>query len=147
MYFGQVWEKWHKPHVDLFATSFSKRLPLYVSPVPDPKAWAVDALSFSWKNVLGYAFPPFPILGKVLRKAREDSASLILVAPFWPAQAWFPDLLSLSQVPPLKLHLNSPNSLVQPRTGVPHANPVLLNLHAWLLCGTPCQHGEPLQRC
>ena len=128
--------------IDLFATKFSKRLPLYVSPVPDPEAWAVDALSFSWTNLQGYAFPPFPILGKVLRKAREDSASLILVAPHWPAQAWFPDLLALSHVPPIKFRL-SPKALVQPRSGVPHANPDLLNLHAWLLCGALCPHEAP----
>ena len=137
-----IWEAWHKPMIDLFATKFSKRLPLYVSPVPDPEAWAVDALSFSWTNLQGYAFPPFPILGKVLRKAREDSASLILVAPHWPAQAWFPDLLALSHVPPIKFRL-SPKALVQPRSGVPHANPDLLNLHAWLLCGALCPHEAP----
>ena len=42
-----VWEIWHKPLVDLFATKFNYRLDLYVSPVPDPDAWAVDALSFA----------------------------------------------------------------------------------------------------
>ncbi|KAL8584420.1 hypothetical protein ACOMHN_032040 [Nucella lapillus] len=96
---------WFKPQVDLFATRFNHRLPLYVSPVLDPTAWAIDALSIPWSNLLGYAFPPFPILGKVLRKAREDLATLILVAPRWPAQAWFPELLHLSHVPPVKLSL------------------------------------------
>ena len=95
-----IWDIWHKPMIDLFATRFSRRLPLYVSPVSDPEAWAVDAFSLSWSSLQGYAFPPFPILGKVLRKAREDAAPLILVAPLWPAQAWFPDLLALSHVPP-----------------------------------------------
>ena len=141
-----VWLRWHKPQVDLFATKFSKRLPLYVSPVPDPEAWAVDALSFPWKGFLGYAFPPFPILPKVLRKAREDQASLILIAPYWTAQAWFPELLALSHTPPLKLLL-SERSLVQPRSGVPHANPGMLDLHAWLLCGTLCQHEVHQRRC
>lgn len=32
-----------KPMVDFFLTSFSHKLPIYVSPVPDPAAWAVDA--------------------------------------------------------------------------------------------------------
>ena len=140
-----VWDAWHKPMVDLFATRFSRRLPLYVSPVPDPDAWAVDALSIDWQHLSGYAFPPFPVLGKVLRKARVDAAHLIIIAPFWPAQAWFPDLLALSHVPPLKLRV-SPSSLVQPRSGVPHGNPGLLNLHAWLLCGKLCPHKVPPRR-
>ena len=84
-----IWAHWETPLVDLFATKFSRRLPLYASPVPDPEAWAIDALAIPWKNFLGYAFPPLPLLGKVLRKAREENASLILVAPFCPAQISF----------------------------------------------------------
>ena len=42
-----LWDMWFRPHVDLFATQFNHRLPVYVSPVPDPAAWAVDALSIS----------------------------------------------------------------------------------------------------
>ena len=96
-----VWDAWDlKPMVDLFATKFSKRLPVYVSPVPDPEAWGVDALSLDWNGLIAYAFPPFPILSKVVRKARIERPQLILVAPFWPAQTWFPDLQELSHVPP-----------------------------------------------
>ena len=68
-----------RPHIDLFASRFNHRLPTYVSPVPDPVVWAVDALSFSWEHLLGFAFPPFPILAKVIRIARLESASLFLV--------------------------------------------------------------------
>ena len=135
-----VWETWHMPQIDLFATKFSKRLPLYVSPVPDPEAWAVDSLSIPWSGFLGYAFPPFAILQRVLKKAREERASLILIAPRWTSQQWFPDLLHLTHVPPLKLSL-SHRSLTQPRSGVAHPNPGLLQLHAWLLCGDLCPHG------
>ena len=134
-----VWELWFKPQVDLFATKFSNRLPTYVSPVPDPEAWQIDALSIPWRHFLGYAFPPIPLLGKVLKKAREEQATLILVAPMWPAQAWFPELLFLSHVPPLKLYIG-PRSLRQPRSGIPHASPQVLDLHAWLLCGKHCLH-------
>ena len=134
-----VWESWFRPHVDLFATRFNHRLPVYVSPVADPAAWAVDALSIPWSGLLAYAFPPLPLIGKVLRKAREDNARLILVAPLWEAQPWFPELLFLSHVPPLKLQMH-PRALLQPRSGIPHADPQFLNLHAWMLCGSHCQH-------
>ena len=112
---------------------------MYISPVPDPAAWAVDALSVSWEGLLAYAFPPFPILAKVLRKARIERATLIFVAPKWPAQPWFPDLLELVHVQPVPLQLGQ-RGLLQLRSGVPHANPQVLHLHAGLLCGQRCLH-------
>ena len=36
------------PLIDLFATCLNHQLPTYVSPVPDPQAWALDALSLEW---------------------------------------------------------------------------------------------------
>ena len=132
---ASVWDAWFRPLVDLFAMRFIHRLPTFVSPVPDPAAWAVDSLSVPWAGLLVYVFPPLPILSKVLKKAREEQATLILIALKWPAQPWFPDLLCLSHVPPLKLHLH-PRALLQPRSRVAHTNPGLLDLHAWLLCGT-----------
>ena len=134
-----VWRTWHKPMVDLFATKFNHRLPLYYSPVPDPQALGQDALNLSWRDLIGYAFPPLALLSKVIRKARIEQASLILVTPYWPYQPWFPDLLELTHSPPLKLAVHS-DGLVQPRSGIPHGNPGFLNLHAWLLCGQNCSH-------
>ena len=134
-----LWDRWFRPHVDLFASRFNHRLPTYVSPVADPAAWAVDALSISWEGLVSYALPPFPILARVLRKVRLDRPAMILIAPFWPAQSWFPDLLTLSHVPPVALQLG-PKDLLQPRSGVPHANPQVLHLHAWLLCDRLCRH-------
>ena len=63
--FQAVCSRWHQPQVDLFATRFNNKLPQFVSPVPDPQAWAVDALSLSWEDLDPYAFPPAAILGKV----------------------------------------------------------------------------------
>ena len=138
-----VWEQWFRPMVDLFVTRFNHRLQLYISPVPDPEALAVDALSVNWTNLLGYAFPPLPILNKVIRKAREEGVKMILIAPLWPAQPWFPDLLSLTHFPPLRLSPR-PDLLIQPWSGVRHNNPGLLKLHAWMLCGKSCDHQAPL---
>ena len=140
-----IWRAWFRPMVDLFATMFNHRFPTYVSPVPDPGAWHVDAFSLPWSNILTYAFPPWPIIGRVLRKARLERARMVLIAPNWPAQPWYPELLELIHVPPIKLQLRS-HSLLQPRTGVPHGNVHLLNLHAWLLCGAVCEHGVLPQR-
>ena len=39
--FQAMFSRWHQPQVDLFTTRFNNRLPHFVSPVPDPQAWAV----------------------------------------------------------------------------------------------------------
>ena len=86
---------WGSPVVDLFAVRSNAQLPLFVSPIPDPSAMAVDALSMSWRAMWGYAFPPYALLPSVLRKVRQDQCQLILVAPLWPESRWFVDLLDL----------------------------------------------------
>ena len=39
----------------------------FVSPVTDPLALTVDALSLSWEDLDPYAFPPVAILGKQVK--------------------------------------------------------------------------------
>ena len=51
--------------MDLFAASLNKKLPLYVSPIPDPLAWAVNALNIPWENMVPYAFPVTALLDNV----------------------------------------------------------------------------------
>ena len=53
------------------------------------------ALTMDWAPFKGYAFPPFNLIPAVLNKVSQDKADIILVAPIWPAQSWWPLLLSL----------------------------------------------------
>ena len=132
-----IWMRWFKPMLDLFATRYNHRLPLFVSPVPDPEAWAVDAFSISWTGLPAYAFPPLPVLAKAIRKVRQDFAEVILIAPRWPRQPWYPDLLELAIDAPLPLP-RVEDLLRQPRSGILHGNPMALDLHAWRLSGSRC---------
>ena len=61
--FQAICNRWHRPQIDLFATRFNNKLPLFVSLVPDPWATAVDALSLTWEDLDTSAFPPTAILG------------------------------------------------------------------------------------
>ena len=99
--FKAICSRWHQPQVDLFAIRFNNKLPQFVSPVPDPQAWAVDALSLSWENLDPYAFPPAAILGKVVEKLQDYPCNrIILIAPGWPNMPWFWDLVAMSsQIP------------------------------------------------
>ena len=95
--FKAICSRWPQPQVDLFATRFNNKLPQFVSPVPDPQAWAVDALSLSWENLDPYAFPPAAILGKVVEKLQDYPCNrIILIAPGWPNMPWFWDLVAMS---------------------------------------------------
>ena len=128
--FQTVCSRWHRPQIDLFAMRFNNKLPLFVSPVPDTLATAVDALSLPWEDLDAYAFPPIAILGKVVEKLQDTPCKrIILIAPGWPNMPWFWDLVAMSSQIPLSL----PNLLTQPFNQIPHRNLTNLNLHAWLL--------------
>ncbi|VDI47075.1 Hypothetical predicted protein [Mytilus galloprovincialis] len=101
--FQAITLQWGSPHVDLFATSLNYKIQVFMSPVPDPKAYAVDCMSVPWDGMFAYAFPPFRFLSQVLRKISAEQGLIILIAPAWPKQAWFPDLLHLSCARPLVL--------------------------------------------
>ena len=83
--FNLLVQAWHLPLVDMFATKYNCTLAQYVSPVPDPNAWAVDALTVSWDNLDMYVFPPVSLLGKVVSKLSDHLYKrVILIPPGWP---------------------------------------------------------------
>ena len=101
--FKQICQKWFTPHVDLFATRLNHKLPLYVSPVPDPNAWDIDALNINWSGITAYAYPPTALLHSVIQKIRQYNCLIIVIAPGWPGMPWFWGLVQLSTEIPLQL--------------------------------------------
>ena len=91
------------PSIDLFATAQNKKLPVYCCPFPDINAFQVDALSISWKGMYAYAFPPPILIPKVLQKIREEMSIVLLIAPMWPRQSWYPQMIELLIKVPIKL--------------------------------------------
>ena len=89
--FKQIYQKWFTPHVDLFATHLNHKLTLYLSPIPDPKAWDIDALNISWTGLTAYAYPPMALLHRVIKKIRQCHCLIIVIAPGWPGMPWFWD--------------------------------------------------------
>ena len=130
--FKQICQKWFTPHVDLFATHLNHKLPLYVSPIPDPRAWDIDALNINWTNLTAYAYPPTaPSQGDpkdqaMLLPDHRNSPRLARDAP------WFWDLVQLSTEIPLQLPVST-TLLKQSHRYVFHNNPQHLNLHTWCL--------------
>ena len=72
-------EMWGPLEMDLFAMRFSHQLPRFFSWHPDPMAEATDAFSQDWRNVKGYAHPPWCLIARVLAKVQGQKASLVLL--------------------------------------------------------------------
>ena len=124
---------WGSPSIDLFATCLNAKLPLYCSLVSDPQAVFEDAFRHPWDDLDLYAFPPFPLVGRVIARVRESSCvAMTLVAPLWPEKEWFADLLLLLTQPPLALPWWD-SLLRQPHCNLFHQGVHSLNLHAWRL--------------
>ena len=75
--FHKLTQIYFVPEMDLFASSINCQLTPFVSWKPEPGAWAVNAFTFSWTNIMFYAFPPFSILGKVLAKVFNRTMQLV----------------------------------------------------------------------
>ena len=119
--------------VDLFAARHNARLPRYLSWRPDPEAEAVDAFSTPpelWENA--YAFPPFSLLTRCLRYIRQhDIRRVIVVAPAWQSQAYYPQLLRMSCSAPLRL---VSSDVLDPQ-GQVHPQAQRLRLTVWSISG------------
>ena len=84
------------PEIDLFASILSHHIKTYFSWRPDPLSLAAGALQQNWLHKSLYAFPPFYIISKVLRKVWKDKVPImILVTPAWPSQLWYPEAMRM----------------------------------------------------
>ena len=105
--FHLICKKQGTPSVDLFASRACHKLLLYIAWKADPLSQGIDAFQQNWKvNGLTYAFPPFSLIGKVVKKVKAEAAKMILVTPNWPTQSWFNQILELWIANPLLLPLS-----------------------------------------
>lgn len=131
--FHSIVHEFGTPIVDLFASRTNAKCEYFVSWKQDPDAMTVDAFTINWKHSYFYAFPPFSLILKCLRKIIDDEATGILVFPYWPSQSWFPllkDLLISDMI------FFGPNKhLLKSHSREPHPLHVSLTLAAAKLCG------------
>ena len=119
-----VFSQWGYPNVDPFVTRY--KCLNFVSPTPNARALNTDALAKDYKGKFVY----HQILSQVLRKSdHTPNCTLLLIAPFWLKQIWFPDLLNLSHITSITLPPWE-KMFKQPRSKVYHQNPRMLNLHS-----------------
>ena len=141
-----IWSVWGTPHLDLMATRLNNRLPVYVSPVPDPQAHEVDAMSFSWNGLDAYVFPPWPMIEQALIKLQSHNCLITMVVPRWPNRPWFPLLLQCLIDAPRRLPRRV-DLLRMPHNGILHQQLRSLDLHACRLSSTRPLLRDFLERC
>ena len=92
--YEKICDKLGYSDIDLFASAKNHKHRRYVSYMPEKEAMAINAFSINWKYKLHYAFPPFSVIGRVLQKMCDEEAEVVMVAPIFPSQPWFPQLLA-----------------------------------------------------
>lgn len=124
-----------RPSVDMFATAKNAKLPTFCSRYHDPQAWKTDALVVSWAGLSMYAFPPLGLLRRILTMLRDVEADMLLIAPCWPNQAWFPLIIEMLVDLPYKFPPAA--KLLSQRSGhITHPDITSLHLAAWKLSGS-----------
>jgi hypothetical protein len=96
--FQAISERWGPPSIDLFTSLAFKQTHHFFSWDASDNPEAVDALSQKWDFTLAYAFPPIPLLKRVVKKLETSKGTFILISPLWEAQTWLASLLSLTVV-------------------------------------------------
>ena len=76
----------------------------------------------NWNIGLPYAFPPFSMISRALLKIKQECVPLlILIAPVWSTQPWYPELLNLCQgtkaAAPRKRNADKPKKYCPPIDG------------------------------
>jgi len=111
--FLEIFKKFGRPNIDLFATRINKQVEKYVSWHPEPDCYAIDAFSIRWNSYLYYIFPPFSIIGKVVNKILIDNSNVILVVPDWPTQHWYPIVIKMASYQPMIIPLAKSNLVLK----------------------------------
>ena len=91
--FHKINQLWGPLEVDLFASRQSTQCQHYFSWRPDPSAEATDAFLQTWTYMRGYANPPWNLVGKTLSQIQTQQVDVVLIAPVWKSQPWYPTLL------------------------------------------------------
>lgn len=131
--YQKIIDNFGQPEIDLFASRTNAKCPRYISWKQDPEAMNIDAFTISWHDYYFYAFPPFSLLLKSLRKIIDEKATGVLVFPYWPSQPWFPIVkkLAISDI----IFLNPSRNLLRSPFRAYHPLYRQLTLGAVKLCG------------
>ncbi len=130
---AQIWDLFGKAEVDLFASQESSQCPLWFS-LSSPATLGIDAFTHPWPNMRLYAFPPVKLIPAVLCRVKVCGVCLLLIAPFWPSQTWFSELIALLYRPPWEIPIWR-DLLSQLQGRIWHPQPEIWKLWVWPIQG------------
>ena len=135
--FSRIQQRFGPLQIDLFASRISTQLPRFFSWRPDSQVEATDAFLQSWEG-RNYANPPWALIPRVLSQVRTQQADLILVAPVWKSQAWYPVLLSILREYPCLIP-SQESTILQVQAIPPPIRGQEVQLAAWPISGNPAK--------
>jgi len=135
--FQKIVRHFGKVSIDLFATYRSKQCEAYISWFPDVNCLAVDAFTVPWQDNF-YAFPPFSLIARVLRKIVHDQIQGVVIAPQWPMQPWYPLFMKLC-ISNVLVFPKTSDSIICPYFDRPHQLSSHVPLMAAILCSKRLQ--------
>lgn len=117
-YFNQIKDNFLIPVIDCFASNLTNQCAIFYSWFPCPGSSGVDSFTIKWIDNF-YAFPPFFLVPRMLRKIITDKVTGVVVVPNWTSQPWYPlfHRLLVSKL----LKINSNDSLICPITNSAHS--------------------------
>lgn len=132
--FDAIINKWGFPKIHLFASRLNAKCEKFCSWHRDPESFCIDAFTLEWGSYDFYAFPPFSLILRVLKKIQCDQAQGIVVVPKWETQPWFPLWQSLLIGSAIYFEPDISN-LLSPCRSLQHPLASKLTLMAGLLSG------------
>ena len=125
----QVFRAWGRPFVDLFRPREEHEIGNIRLTHSGGDVWKVDSLVQNWNGLYAYAYPPTSLIRACLSEVRTENVEIVLIAPGWPNQECFPDLLDLAIDFPITI---TPVQELLKQTFSHHLHPLPwnLNLHS-----------------
>lgn len=93
-----------KPSIDLTASEINAQFPRFVSYRASAKAVGQDVFRFDFsKERCPYSNPPFWLINRLIKRARQLNSDLILLVPRWPRRLWYHQLSQYLRSSPVKI--------------------------------------------
>lgn len=93
-----------QPSIDLTASQHNAQFSRFVSYRPAPGAVGQDVFQFDFSGELcPYSNPPFWLIQRLIRRARDLNTNIVMLVPRWPRRQWFHGLKDYLLCPPVKI--------------------------------------------
>ena len=101
--FNWVAQVFGTPTVDGFSNRYNNQVEEFWTLVEDPLAVGMDFFTADWSQGFPWLYPPFILIGRVLRMILQSQGKAVVVTPLWKGASWWPTIRWMCQEEPLWL--------------------------------------------